>query len=296
MLGMRSDLTISAIGHVVLLLWGLLTFSAAPLTAAAPDSLPIDIVSDKQFSELMAGTKSAPKADAPKPLVDKVDTPKPNPTPEPVPTVVEKPEIAPIPKEAPPEQKPPEPKQAEAKPEPTPKPKADPIAEALKKEDARKAAEAKAKAKAGAQKKQPQFNADQIAEMLDKRNPQRHASTGETLNKDPTLGIAAGSAAVLSQSEVDALRIRLMQLWNPPVASNPEELMVKIRIKLGRDRKLVAPPLVLTSGRGSLFEAARDRAVRALFEGQPFDMLKPEHYELWKEMEITFDPREMTPG
>jgi colicin import membrane protein len=79
-------------------------------------------------------------------------------------------------------------------------------------------------------------------------------------------------------------------------ASNPEEMVVKIRVKLGRDGKLAGPPMVLTSGRGSLFEAARDRAVRALFEGQPFEMLKPEHYDLWKEIEITFDPREMTPG
>ena len=43
-------------------------------------------------------------------------------------------------------------------------------------------------------------------------------------------------------------------------------------------------------------EAARDGAVRALFQAQPYEMLKPEHYDLWKEMEITFDPREMIPG
>jgi colicin import membrane protein len=36
--------------------------------------------------------------------------------------------------------------------------------------------------------------------------------------------------------------------------------------------------------------------VRAVFLSQPFDMLKPEHYELWKEIEITFDPRYMFRG
>src|SRR5262245_27600151 len=132
-------LVISAGLHLALLIWCALSFSIAPLNATAPDSLPVDIISDKQFSEMMAGSKSAPKAETPKPLVDKIDTPKPAPTPEPVPTVVEKPEIAPIPKEAPPESKP-EPKQAEAKPEPKPQPKADPIAEALKKEDGKRAA------------------------------------------------------------------------------------------------------------------------------------------------------------
>jgi colicin import membrane protein len=29
---------------------------------------------------------------------------------------------------------------------------------------------------------------------------------------------------------------------------------------------------------------------------QPYKMLKPEHYEMWKDMEITFDPRDMFGG
>src|ERR1700674_1870403 len=110
---MRSDIVISATLHGALLIWCALSFSVAPLIAAAPDSLPIDIVSDKQFSEIMAGSKTAPKAETPKPLVDKIEELKPVPTPEPVPKVVEKPEVKPIPKEAPAEQKPPELKPAE---------------------------------------------------------------------------------------------------------------------------------------------------------------------------------------
>ena len=293
---MRSDLIISAVLHAAVLIWCALSFSIAPLNATAPDSLPVDIVSDKQFSELMAGAKSAPKQETPKPVVDKVDTPKPSQTQEPVPVVNDnKQEIKAIPKEAPDQKN--EQKQAETKNDPKPQPKVDPIGEALKKEEAKKAAEAKKQQKQGALKKQPQFNPDEIKDLLDKRSPQRHASTGETPNKDANLGIAPGTAPMLSQSEIDALRARLMQLWNPPTAfSNPEEITVTVRIRLGRDRKLASPPMVLTSGRGNLFEVARDRAVRALFDGQPFDMLKPEHYDLWKEMDITFDPREMTPG
>ena len=294
---MRSDIVISAALHAALLIWCALSFSIAPLNATAPDSLPIDIVSDKQFSELMAGSKSAPKQETPKPVVDKIDMPKPAESQEPVPVVNDnKQEIKAILKEAQ-EQKNEEPKQIETKAETKPKPKVDPIGEALKKEEARKAAEAKKQQKQGALKKQPQFNPDEIKDLLDKRAPQRHAAAGETPNKDSSLGIAAGTAPTLSQSEIDALRARLMQLWNPPTTfTNPQEITVTVRIKLGRDRKLAAPPMVLTSGRGNLFEVARDRAVRALFDGQPFDMLKPEHYDLWQEMDITFDPREMTPG
>jgi membrane protein involved in colicin uptake len=72
--------------------------------------------------------------------------------------------------------------------------------------------------------------------------------------------------------------------------------VVQVRIKLGPDGRLAAPPIVLTSGQSPLFQAARDSAVRAVFRGQPFDMLKPEHYEQWKEVEITFDPRDLVRG
>ncbi len=296
---MRTGLTISAIAHAALLLWAAFSFTSRPLNAAAPDSLPVDIISDKQFSQMMAGRKTAPKAETPKPLVDAVGEPKPAESA--VPKVAEKPEIKPIPKEEPAEQKPPEPKPmesvAEKKPPPKTEPKPDPIAEALKKEDAKKAAEAKAKAAAAKKKPKYAFDPDQIAILLDKRDSQRHGAIGETINKDPTLGTATGSASTLSQSEIDALRSRLAQLWNPPAgASNPQDLVVRIRVRLGRDGKLAGPPMVLTSGQGSVFEAARDGAVRALFQAQPFEMLRPDHYDLWKEMEITFDPRDMIPG
>jgi hypothetical protein len=33
--------------------------------------------------------------------------------------------------------------------------------------------------------------------------------------------------------------------------------------------------------------------LRAVLTGQPFDMLKPEHYESWKGLELTFDPKDM---
>ena len=113
----------------------------------------------------------------------------------------------------------------------------------------------------------------------------------------PTLGTALGNASQLSQSELDALRQRLIRLWNPPVGiQNPEEFVIRVRIQLGRDGRLSAPPTVLSSGNGTLYNSARDSAVRAVFQGQPFTMLKPEHYETWKDIEVTFDPRDMIRG
>jgi outer membrane biosynthesis protein TonB len=294
---MRTGLTISALAHAALLLWGLISFSARPLEAAPKDALPVDIISDKQFSELTKGVKNAPKEAKPAPLAEKIDMPKP--VEDSTAKINEKREI----KEAKIEPPPPppsesKPKPAETKPEKTP-PKIDPIAETLKKEDAKRKAEERAKAKAlqKQQQEQPKFDPNQIAALLDKRDPQRMAAASDAIAPAPGLGLPTGSAAKLSQSEIDAFRARLMQLWNVPAGvRNPDEAKVTVVIRIGRDRKLSGPPRVLTSGSTTLFQAARDNAIRAVFMSQPFDMLRPENYDLWKEIEITFDPRFVNGG
>lgn len=292
---MKTGLTISALAHAALLLWGLVSFSARPLEAAPKDALPVDIISDKEFSEISKGVKNAPPKDESKTLVEKIGDPLP--VEDSSAKVSEKKEIKAA--KAEPEPPPPMPEPRPAKIEKK-KPKPDPIAEALKKDEAKRKAEERAKAKAAKRKPakpDPKFDPDKIAALLDKREPQRHAAVGEALVPVPGLGTPTGSAPKLSQSEIDALRARLMQLWNVPAGvQNPEELKVTVLIKIGRDKRLAGPPRVLTSGTGTLYVAARDSAIRAVFLSQPFDMLRPEHYELWKEIEITFDPRYMFRG
>jgi outer membrane biosynthesis protein TonB len=291
---MKTGLTISALAHAALLLWGLISFSARPLEAAPKDALPVDIISDKEFSELTKGVKNAAKTAEPKPLVEKIGDPKP--VEDSTAKVSEKKEIKAAKAEPEPPPPLPEPKPAEAKSEKKEPPKVDPIAEALKKDEAKRKAEEKKK-KAEKRKPvppQPKFDPNKIAALLDKRDSQRNAATGDTLVPVPGIGTPKGSAPRLSQSEIDALRARLMELWNVPAGvQNPDQLKITVLIHVGRDRRLSTPPRVLTSGNDPLFVAARDSAVRALFLSQPFDMLRPEHYELWKEIEITFDPRYM---
>ena len=74
---MKTGLTISALAHAALLLWGLISFSARPLEAAPTDALPVDIISEKQYSELTKGTKNAEKVEETKPPVEKIDEPRP---------------------------------------------------------------------------------------------------------------------------------------------------------------------------------------------------------------------------
>src|SRR6516165_8041197 len=295
MRAMRTAYTISAIGHAAVLLWSVWSLSATSLPVASTEGLPVDLVTASDFSKITAGSKDAPKSETAKPLVEKVAEA--NPVEDPTAKVVEKKEVKAA-REPAPEAKPAEPepekKQAEAPP--------DPIADALAKDEAKKPEPKKADAKPPTPPKKPapptpKFDPKQVAALLDKRDSTRLAAAGETLNNAPSLGLSNGAAAQLSLSELEALRARLAQLWTVPAgAKDPQELVVLIRVKLNRDGRLAAPPVVLTSGKSPLFVAARDSAVRALFRGQPYDMLKPEHYEQWKDVEITFDPRDMIRG
>lgn len=315
---MKAATTISACIHAAVLCWGLVSFSSKALNAPPTESMPVDIISSKDFSELRAGSLKAPKDPAPKPLVEKVAEKKPvdNPTAK----VVEKPqpitasaEATPPPEPKPPQPKPPpkpaDPAKAEVQPKPEKQPDRkephpDPIAEALKKDEAKrseqKQAEAKPKPpqpKKPAQKPEEKFDAERIAALLDKRAPQRVASTGDVLNHTLAFGARTGESAQLSQSEIDAFREKLKSCWSPPAgAPNANRISVPITIRLKRDRTLASAPEVEMSTRDAYTQAMIDSAVRAIIECQPYTMFSPAKYDVWKEIPLDFDPAEMFRG
>ena len=279
---MRKATAISAGLHAAVLLWATLSFSGKTFDVTPAESLPVDFISEKDFSEMTKGVKDAPKLETPKPLVEKKAEEPPKPIEEAKPKVTEKKELQAA---------------KEPTPPPEPPPKADPITDKLKQPDEPKQTKAEQQPlppKKPPQKPQPKFEPDKIAALLDKRDPQRNAATGVEANATPSLGTATGTAAQLSQSEIDALRARLMALWNPPVGmQDASQTQVTIRIRFRKDGTLAIGPQVLTTGSGAQFNAMRDSAVRAVFVGQPYTMLRPEHYEQWKEIDFTFDTRQM---
>lgn len=308
---MRTGTAISTAIHAGVLLWVILVFDVKTLDDASVHSIPVDFISATDFSKMTEGVKNAKPLEAPKPLVEKQGDSKP--VEEQTEKLTEKQEIAPQ-KDATPPPPAPEPQKAEAKPDPKPEAKPEKAeakpepktedAEALKKDEKQKPKDKPDEAKAAAKptplpqkkpdKPQPKFDPTQVAALLDKRDPQRRAATGETINRTASLGAPGANAPQLSQSELDALRARLMQLWNPPIGiSNAGDMVIRIRIQLRPDGTLAGPPAVMTSGKGAMFESARDSAVRAIFRGQPFNMLRPQTYETWKDIEVTFDPRDM---
>lgn len=151
------------------------------------------------------------------------------------------------------------------------------------------------------QAEQPeQFNTDDIAALLDKREP---AGGGDPLPaaEPQTLGSIDGRAeAAMTQSELAALQARLYQCWNPPVGVREAgELVVTVRISLLQDGSLASPPQLVSVGLVSdpLATVAAESAIRAVAQCAPFgDILRPEKYALWREIDFVFDPRMMLGG
>jgi outer membrane biosynthesis protein TonB len=293
---MRTSLTISAAGHAAVLLWCVVTLVFRPYHADSIQALPIDVISTSEFARMTSGAKNAPPSEKPKPVAEKVGAPAPPPD-DPNAKVANKEikaatDVPPVP-----EPKPPEPKVKKPQP-PAP---ADPIAEALKKDEDKKPDPKKpdpkppTPPKKPAQQEAPPFDPRKVEALLDKRVPERLAMVGNEVNGSKLrYGDSKSSATELSQSEFGALRAKLQNLWNFPAgARDPQELTIDVEIKLNPDGTLAGQPLVLTSGNSPLYMAARDSAVRAVFRGQPYTMLRPEHYELWKDIVVTFDPRFM---
>lgn len=310
---MRTGLVISSAGHAAILAWALLAFSTKPFDAAPAESLPVDIVSATDFSRMVAGAKTAQKVEPQKPLVDKLgEASKPK---EPTPKVADKPEIEtasaepppPVPTPKPPEQKPATPPpQAREEPKPAPEkkepqPKVDQIAEALNKEEGKPQPAPTPVAHTPMPHRkppppQPRFDAEKIAALLDKRDPQRQAVTGAVLNASASLGTATGNAPTLSQSEIDALRAQIQACWNPPAgAAEAKDLIVKVRVMLNQDGSLSGEPMLVNRGGNAFFQVAAESAMRAIRRCQPY-RLPLAKYEVWRDVEVTFDPRDMFRG
>ena len=167
------------------------------------------------------------------------------------------------------------------------------VADAIKKDEAKKPEPKKVEAKTPTppkkeQLQQPKFDPRQVAALLNKQTPQRLAATGDTINDAVNLGAPSGTAAKLSQSEIDAFKARVRSLWSPPPGAKPEDLKILVTIKFKPDGRIAALSGPPGSGNSAVFAAVRMSAINALILGQPYNMLRPGHYDQWKELDIEF--------
>jgi colicin import membrane protein len=284
---MQVGTTISAVGHVALLAWGLVSFSAKPFDSMSVEAMPVDVISATDFSQITAGIKTAPRVETPKPLVEKIGDAKP--VEDVAPKISEKAEIKSAASDpAPP---PPEvvPKPADAKKDEKPP---DQIAEALKSEA--KKEPPKPKPEPPKKPPQPKLDMSKIENklaLLDKREQRRGAATGDTINTTPALGSVTGRSPLLSMSYTNALVSRLQGCWQADGGSLREEVRsIPITISFNPDGTLAGPPQLDAAPRNPREQALAEGVVRAVIKCQPYTMLPKAQYEQWKILAFSFCP------
>lgn len=284
---MRTGLAVSSVFHAAVLGWGLITFTPTPLDAPPTEAMPVDLVPITDMTQLQAGDRSAPKQEQAKQEAEKVAEPKQAPEPEKKPTKEEV-KTASAPPPPPPEPEP-TPKKEEVKPAEKAVPAAAPLPPKRRPPPKRPdVAHANAP-------KQRDFNPDQIAALLDRRTPPRERAANEA-SQTAAFGASSGDAPRLTQSEIDALRAQIQACWNPPVgAEKAQELIVRLRVKFRTDGTLSAEPVLVNNGSSPYFRVAAESAMRAVRRCQPYT-LPAAKYEIWRDVEVTFDPRDMFGG
>lgn len=293
--------------HILVLGWGIVSFSTKAFEMAPEESVPVDVVSADQLAHVMAGMKSG-KKDNPKPLAEKVAEAKPvddavgkitekapvvtDTAPPPPPKVDEKPvEKKPDPPKPVAEAKPKEePKPIEKKPDP---PKVDPIAEALKKEEKKPPPKPQVHAATPPPQKPKErtFDQSKIAALLDKRDPARQAVAGETLNSNAALGLSKGKAADNSATWGAMFQSQVERCWKKPYggieSQNPE---AAFSIRLKRDGTLEGMPVPEGTPSTPYLRVYQESALRAIIECQPYN-LPAAYFEEWKYFAPVFTER-----
>ena len=287
---MKVDKTLvaSVVLHVIVIGWGLVSFSSRVFESNPEESLPVDIISSDQLAHVMAGMKTG-KKENPKPLAEKVAEAKP--VEDAVGKITEKAPV--VTDTTPPPQPKPVEKPVEKKPEP---PQVDPIAEALKKEE-KKPPKPPVQATAPPQPQQKPkdrtFDQSKIAALLDKRDPSHQATTGETLNPNAALGLAKGRAADNSATWGSMFKAQVERCWKKPYggieSQNPEAAFT---IRLKRDGTLEGMPVPEGTPGTPYLRVYQESALRAIIECQPYN-LPAAFFDEWKYFTPVFTERKI---
>ena len=105
----------------------------------------------------------------------------------------------------------------------------------------------------------------------------------------------------MASSGTDAIKLQIQSGWSLPAgARDAENLVVKLRLFLNPDGSLARAPEIVDRARMNqpgqeFFRTAAESAVRAVRKCEPL-RLPPGKYDHWREMVLTFDPRDMFGG
>lgn len=99
--------------------------------------------------------------------------------------------------------------------------------------------------------------------------------------------------APLSLSVKDAIKKQIESCWNPPAGNkDAAKLQILLNIAFNRDGSVASVRIIDTIkyGNDEMYKVAADAAVRAVYKASPLQNLPAEQYNIWKNLELNFDP------
>jgi outer membrane biosynthesis protein TonB len=322
----RRGTALSVALHLLVVGWGLFSYSARSVVAPPEDLVPVDVISDDDTSKAKSGSMDG-KKEHPKPLVDKIGEKKPAdniigkvdpkqttetdaaPTPQPKPEKpVEKKPDPPKPVEKKPDppkpvvEKKPDPPKPVAQDKPTPEEKkpdpfnADQIASVLNKEKAKQPPKQQQASAAQPEppkhKSERKFDLEKIAAAINQKDPTRQAVTGSELNANAALGTVTGSADANVASWSGAFASAVARCFNFPYNGlDADKYNVDVDIQMRPDGTVAATPRIsaVNGPSRSVAQALAENAARAVESCQPYSFLPKDRYASWKVIYTNFN-------
>ena len=133
--------------------------------------------------------------------------------------------------------------------------------------------------------------------FLDK--PKISGEVLKKIDKKKSLIKNARISSRLTMRDIDLIRYQIEKNWTPPSgARDAVDLIIKIRIGLNLDGSLRGVPVVVNSSKlkDGYFRAAADSAIRAVYKAQPFTGLPKAKYDAWRDITLTFNPKQLLGG
>ena len=165
-------------------------------------------------------------------------------------------------------------------------------------------------------RRRPKFSTDRIAALLDKdqekkprpkREQPKRRETAKVRKSFKDISIPPAPARVRSETvtklEINAIiyqiNSQIQQCWSIPAgALDAVNLVVRIKVFLNSDGSLSKAPEIVGGNGASdpFYRTAAESARRAIFKCSPLKNLPVAKYAHWREITLTFNPRDMLGG
>lgn len=142
-----------------------------------------------------------------------------------------------------------------------------------------------------------------LSNLIDKALPKAKVKPLDTSDLATSIAAATPKKATIdpraAATLAQAIQSQVAPCWNPPIGgADVRKMTVVIRADYARDGRVIGQPSVVSqtgtsTGNADYSRAFAETARRAVLRCSPLK-LPPKLYDLWKSVEINFDPESMT--